>query len=213
MRAYILYGNLKSKDEYVEKFISENNIKPYLVFKNEEPLKIADVREINRKISAGSFGGARLFVISGEIKPDAQNALLKTLEELPEDADVVFLSGENLLPTVVSRCTVVKLNIDSKAIQNKSIDISNLLLESGYLSVPKIIPFVDEFFSASDVNNFEEFILQVRKRMIDSIVSGEYQSALVCCLILEKLTDYSSLVASNNLNPKNTVERLLIALA
>lgn len=59
-----------------------------------------------------SQGRAKVFVIAeGDyLNPNAQNALLKTLEEPPEQSYLVVIanSTENLLPTILSRCSRIE---------------------------------------------------------------------------------------------------------
>ncbi len=71
---------------------------------------VDQVRElVDRRLSLRRFEGRRRFVIvdpAEAMNPQAQNALLKTLEEPPEDTTLVLVSAaaDSLLPTVRSRC-------------------------------------------------------------------------------------------------------------
>ena len=59
-------------------------------------------------------GARKVFVVreAERITPQAQNALLKTLEEPPEDTVLILLVGvlDRLLPTTLSRCQVVRFD-------------------------------------------------------------------------------------------------------
>ncbi len=77
-------------------------------------LGVEEARAIARIIDVRPYEGGHAVVVidsAQELTPAAQNALLKTLEEPP--AHVVFLllaeSTAALLPTVLSRCAMVKL--------------------------------------------------------------------------------------------------------
>jgi DNA polymerase-3 subunit delta' len=64
---------------------------------------------VDRRLSLKRFEGRRRFVIvdpADAMNPQAQNALLKTLEEPPEDTTLVLVaaSPDALLPTIRSRC-------------------------------------------------------------------------------------------------------------
>jgi DNA polymerase-3 subunit delta' len=64
---------------------------------------------VDRRLSLKRFEGRRRFVIidpADAMNPQAQNALLKTLEEPPEDTTLVLVasSPDSLLPTIRSRC-------------------------------------------------------------------------------------------------------------
>lgn len=76
-------------DDVREQIINDVTIKPY-----SSPYKIYIVDQ------------AELMTVQ------AQNALLKTIEEPPEYAVIFFLTtnSDSFLPTIISRCTVLKLN-------------------------------------------------------------------------------------------------------
>lgn len=77
-------------------------------------LKVDQVREVRRIVSLKPFQSkyrVALFLRFHEANENAANALLKTLEEAP--AHVILLltadNPESLLPTIVSRCEVLRL--------------------------------------------------------------------------------------------------------
>jgi len=77
-------------------------------------IKIAQVRDLVEGIQARPFEArARLFVIDDahQMNEEAGNALLKSLEEPPASSHVVLVSSapQNLLPTIRSRCQVLRM--------------------------------------------------------------------------------------------------------
>ncbi|MEZ0397329.1 MAG: DNA polymerase III subunit delta' [Anaerolineales bacterium] len=77
-------------------------------------LKVEQVREVRQLLSLKPYQGERrvaLFLRFEEANPSAANALLKTLEEAPSHAILLLTadSAESLLPTIVSRCQVLRL--------------------------------------------------------------------------------------------------------
>ncbi len=79
-----------------------------------EVLKIDQVRELQHKLSLSPFEARyRVAVVLRfeEANPAAANALLKTLEEPPPQVVVLLTAQgvETLLPTIVSRCEVLRL--------------------------------------------------------------------------------------------------------
>ena len=77
-------------------------------------LKVEKIREVQHSLALKPFQGSyrvALFLRFDEANPSAANALLKTLEEAP--AHVVLLltaeTPEQLLPTIVSRCEILRL--------------------------------------------------------------------------------------------------------
>ncbi len=71
--------------------------------------------ELNRQVFAR---GRRCLVIpdAHKLAPAAQNALLKTLEEPPEDALLILTGNEQaVLPTIRSRCMLVRVGAEDRA--------------------------------------------------------------------------------------------------
>ena len=80
----------------------------------EKMIKVDQIRALQKKLTLKSYeGGRRVIVITDadRMNPSTANALLKTLEEPPQDT--VFLLTTNvpsaLLPTVISRCQSLRL--------------------------------------------------------------------------------------------------------
>jgi DNA polymerase-3 subunit delta' len=79
----------------------------------QKELKIATVREWQRDISLRPYEGRRRVLIlhdAERLSEEASNAMLKTLEEPPPYATLILVSNSvDLLPTIVSRCRVLRL--------------------------------------------------------------------------------------------------------
>ncbi len=80
---------------------------------SEKTIGVEAVRELISRVNIRPYeGGLHTVIIEGadRMTPQAQNALLKTLETPPEDA-VFFLTADQLgpiLPTIISRCRTVR---------------------------------------------------------------------------------------------------------
>lgn len=77
-------------------------------------LKIYQVRDVNHSLSLKPYQSKNrvaLFLRFQEANQNAQNALLKTLEEAPSYAILILTadSAEQLLPTIPSRCEILRL--------------------------------------------------------------------------------------------------------
>jgi DNA polymerase-3 subunit delta' len=77
-------------------------------------LKVEQVREAQHALSLTPYEAryrVALLLRFQEANPNAQNALLKTLEEAPQQVILLLTadSAESLLPTIVSRCEVLRL--------------------------------------------------------------------------------------------------------
>ncbi len=97
------------------------------ILEYEKAVGIADVREIQQKIYLMPLKSEiRTVLIDATpgITIEAQNALLKTLEESPESTLIIVqvLNADEILPTILSRCKVIELSS-----QKEQIDTSGFI--------------------------------------------------------------------------------------
>lgn len=101
-------------------------------------IKIDEIRELTKKVYEKPVVSTRkVYIINDSecMTKEAQNSLLKTLEEPPEYVTIILItSNENLfLPTIKSRCIKVTFN----KLTNEEL-ASILKKEYGYTSIPEI---------------------------------------------------------------------------
>ncbi|MCD6404615.1 MAG: DNA polymerase III subunit delta' [Planctomycetes bacterium] len=91
----------------------QRGIHPDLFVVEPEPgrtgISIGQVRELSRRVAQSPLEGRRKAALidpADSMQPAAQNALLKTLEEPPQDTTLILVARDSdlLLPTVRSRC-------------------------------------------------------------------------------------------------------------
>ncbi len=212
MGSYILVGNLEEKNEFIKEFIKKNNIPSYNIYEYDARLKISDAREIKKNLGVSSIPGKmRLFIIRDDPTVESQQALLKSIEELPEDVGFIFVSDRELLPTMISRASVINLGA-LKFDENHNLETliddfaQGLLVQRG---VSSLLSFTEELFLKPDLE-FEELILAVRKVLLKSLHGAKIDKAFVLFRLLKALSGYSSLVYANNLNKKILTEKVLI---
>ena len=147
---------------------------------------IDTLREMIEKDHAAPFEGiGKVFLLADahRMQPAAANALLKTLEEPTEDSTFILLSSNphEILPTILSRCTVCKFQLLKLA------DIETLLHEKG-------LPIEFAKFShgsvgkAIDIAEHPEFKEQ-RKLLFEIRESAPFYPALYKLQKLEKLLE------------------------
>lgn len=90
-----------------------------IFIEGETSIGIEQIRDLQRKICLKPFNSSSKIAIihPGELLTlEAQNALLKTLEETGETTILILTAGqkEALLPTVVSRCQIIRLRLKPK---------------------------------------------------------------------------------------------------
>ena len=108
----------KIREEEIEKILTQFQI-PHthpdlLYFQKGDKLGIPEARKIKDHFSLKPYSAKGRVVVledASTLTTEAQNALLKTLEELPKQALVILCaaSDAHFLPTVLSRCEIVRL--------------------------------------------------------------------------------------------------------
>ena len=84
-----------------------------LYFQAGAKLGSAEARKIKEHLSLKPYSAKGIVIIledASVMTPEAQNALLKTLEELAKEAILILgaSSDANLLPTILSRCQIIR---------------------------------------------------------------------------------------------------------
>lgn len=114
----LISSSVEAKTEAIEEILSQAGLKnshpDLLYFSADAKLGIEQARAIKEHFSLKPYsaqGRAVVFEDAASLTDEAQNALLKTLEELPEHALFILAtdSDSKLLPTVVSRCEIINL--------------------------------------------------------------------------------------------------------
>lgn len=124
-----------------------------LYFERSEKLGIAEAKKIKGHFSLKPYsaqGRAAVLEDASVMTTEAQNALLKTLEELPT-ASVLILgtnSEANLLPTILSRCQIIRIQSSESRVQNYKEEIAKLLT----------LTTAEKFEVIEKLRNKEEFL-------------------------------------------------------
>ncbi len=104
--AYVGRGNRDQIPEALARFERAGVGDADLYVRVYDDLGIDDARDLRDRAALKGFGGPRLFLVAAStVTAEAQNALLKTLEEPPADAIFALIvpAPETLLPTLRSR--------------------------------------------------------------------------------------------------------------
>ena len=110
-----LEGKTCNKCKSCIQFDTSNNPDFYILEPEGNSIKIDQIRELTKNVYEKPVVSTRkVYIIndSNLMTKEAQNSLLKTLEEPPEYVTIILItSNENLfLPTIKSRCTKISFN-------------------------------------------------------------------------------------------------------
>lgn len=111
----------------IERYKELKKEEPYTIVRFEKSINIPvdQIRALQKEICLKPFEGKRKVIIMAEAENmhvSSANSLLKTLEEPPNDTNLILTSNDanKLLPTMVSRCQQIRFdNIPPKVIEEE----------------------------------------------------------------------------------------------
>lgn len=208
----LLSENSEKTEQYIDVFITEHHISGYNVYRvrpAKTELTIDQVREIKKEIITAP-GGMRLFVLynAENANVEAQNALLKTLEEKTGDNQFILCTNneERLLPTIRSRSTTVVL--DAAGARNLELRAESTAFIERFESVESMQFLGDEYVTG--ITRDDALVL------LDEIIVYYHQlfkkTKGPLILLIKRALLTKNLLQNNNLNPQLAVDALLINL-
>lgn len=206
----VVSDDLKSHEIYLKSYLKSNAISPYFVFHiipEKSELGIDQIKLVRHEIF-NPAAEIRLFVFESfdRASLEAQNALLKTLEESTLRNRFYFQVQqlEKIIPTVRSRSRVVIL--DGSLLNPKKIDEK---INEFYVHVKraKSYDFLgNDLIKSQDKEEALNFLKRLLEIVKKDFVSGEFQTASIA----KRIIRMKSLLESNNLNSNMTVDNVLI---
>ena len=179
----------------------------------EKALGIEDVRTLQKKIFLAPLKGekkATIMALTNGATVEAQNSMLKLLEEPPKSS-LIFLITNNyhtFLPTILSRCKLIDLDLGIKPVVNK--DHSNILKNLRMTSPADALKLAQDISGEKEgaIVWLEETILAVREEML--AILNDKQEALRLRKLIHRLelTHYD--LKTTNVNPRLALENLFL---
>jgi DNA polymerase III delta prime subunit len=179
----------------------------------EKAMGIEDVRNIQKAILLKPFRGKTKAVVINvyeNITTEAQNALLKILEEPPANTIIIIAAAkkELFLPTIISRCKVIVL-------QEKEIKLTQDSAQfNDHLNILLNGKIGDKLKIAQDVaKNKEDVAIWLEKMAIfvrNKQTSDE--NNLKYLQFLKELQIAYKNIKSTNVSPRTTLENLFLSL-
>ena len=230
MHAFIIFAKSKEhQEEELARILSAYKIDKVDITRivPQKAIGIETIRELKRSISLAPFRGETKAVIIEEaqmLTVEAQNALLKTLEEPPARTIIILTVSTNidaLLPTVVSRCQVVQLSTINYQLSTSELSTLNsqllMLLENG---VGKKLKLAEDIAKdrQSAILWLKNMIIATRQVFIDTLMgnptdaSPATTNAPLYLQWLNSLQKAHTLLSTSNVNPRFTLETLFLSL-
>ncbi len=209
MQVRVLQGPDEFLEKYISDFIIQQNIPSYFVVRLDQ-LKIADVRLLQKTLSSKLPKETCRLVVVSNPTIEAQNALLKTLEEIDSQTFLFFktVSKEDLLPTIISRSQMVTFqNVFKASLQTPLKEIMN---SSKADRDRKIFQFLSSFGDSINEENISDIILSLRSLMVSET---EKENTLYYFSLLKALTENLVWVNSYNVQKRILLENLFLEVS
>lgn len=222
MRSFIITSKSEEKSlEKVRKICVENKIDGFdaTIESFEKAIGIEDVRKLQKNLFfkplRGEFKAIIINAFRG-ITIESQNALLKILEEPPASA-FIFLIVENiniLLPTIISRCKIIKLENEKDSVAIAVHDIENLIEELSCENAGIKLKLAQDFGKNREeaAQWLEMVIAGMRKEMLKRIKENNSKDSENIIKIIKKLEVGYYAVKNTNVNQRFILENTLLSI-
>ncbi len=221
MVSFIVIAKEKAKREsYCKEFAMQQQINQFdiTVIEKDEATKaqsigIETVKQIHKKVFLKPIKSkSKLIIIEDAhlLTPEAQNALLKILEEPPTNTHIILAteSLDALLPTILSRCQIIRLEEEKKKITEKKVEELHAFMQSlSKFSIGERLKYAEQLAKDKEkaIVWIENLILILRDELITSH-SVEIAQAI------RKLQSLYTLLKTTNVNPRFALEHTLLSL-
>lgn len=227
----------KKREAYGQTFAKEHAISPFDITilerdtsdkKVTQSIGIEDVKQMQKKLFLKPIKSKTKAVIIEEahlLTPEAQNALLKVLEEPPANTIILLNvnSKEALLPTILSRCQIIELETEPLKLKEKDLtELQNFLEDLPNLTVGAKLKQAEKLGKDKDkaLAWIEKLILVAREQTIsvilgrsetrppESVQTDSGQARMTT--YLRSFQKLHTTLKTTNVNPRFAIEHTLL---
>jgi hypothetical protein len=237
----IISTDKKKREAYVQAMAAEQKIDQFdLTFlkkdtsdkKTTQSIGIEDIKQMQKKLFLKPIKSPTKAVIIEDaqlLTPEAQNALLKVLEEPPARTLILLCtnSRETLLPTILSRCQIIELETEPLKLKEKELtELQAFIAALPNLSVGEKLKQAEKLGKDKDKAMIwiEKLILVIREQTISVILGSETipepltnpnktdsgQARMTS--YLRELQKLHMCLKTTNVNPRFAIEHTLLSL-
>lgn len=222
MQSFLIVGKeQKSRAEQIQKLITEFSVHTFDTTrfssfddkkeKQKTSIGIEDIRTLQETMLLKPMRGEKKAVIIHDaqlLTTEAQNALLKTLEEPPAHTIIIIESTtkEALLPTVLSRCKVIELQsaiaVSDEEKEYYAAVIKNLQTNDiGYK-----LKLAEEWGKSREeaLQHLEKLIFSLRKRLLQNLEQPENTKKITA--IVKRIQEGYGIITATNVNVRLALE-------
>jgi DNA polymerase III subunit delta' len=223
MTSFIVVAKEKKKrEDYLNTFYKKENINAFdvtvitpenTVKQNTQSIGIEDIKHMQKKIFLKPLKSKTKAVVIDDaqlLTIEAQNALLKILEEPPEHTLLILSSQtkETLLPTILSRCQLIVLEEEAIKLSEKELTELTAFLEN----LP-VLPIGEKLKKAEQLAKEKEkavawtgkLILVLRESLLENPSAETLEQ-------IRKFQNLYTLLKTTNVNTRFAIENTLLML-
>lgn len=221
----------KKREEYIKEYSMKHTINALdvtIIDKDSDTKTISQsigietVKLIQKKLFFKPIKSANKLIVIEDahlLTLEAQNALLKVLEEPPANTFIILgtESKEALLTTIQSRCQIIALITDQKKISDNTIDeLKNFIQSLPDLSTGEKLKLAEQLAKNKEnaIDWIENLMLILRENMIHAYTSQniDTQDNGKTPKLLKQLQVLHSFLKTTNVNTRFAIEITLLYL-
>src|SRR5258706_3290004 len=225
MQSFILISkNIEKHKEYIANFCKDHNISKFDItnIATESSVGIEQVRDMQKTLFLKPMKGKEKIVVienAENLTIEAQNALLKVLEEPPSNT-FIFLSAdsqEKFLPTIISRCKIITLEENKRSATDSNSKYTSILVVVSSGSVGERLKLAEELGKNKNeaIIWLEQNILDIRQQVLDDINTQHPQLPLHSqhsIDLLKQLSEAYKTLETTNVNPRFCLKNLFLSI-
>lgn len=217
MQSFLISGNKDKVKEKILNIVTTRKVDKFdtQILEFEKQMGIPDVRLIQKSIYLKPFKSEEkavvLFSFEG-LTVEAQNALLKILEEPPENTIIIIGTSvlDDILPTIISRCIVISEENETNSNENKKNAEKIISIKSSAIG--------DRLKLAQDLSKEKGSALEFLESSIyglNDILLNDVKNDKKTGEIkknLETLQEYYNSIKNTNVNLRLALENLFLSI-
>jgi hypothetical protein len=178
MHAFLIIGTDTEKiDEEVKKITENNNLKQIIPF---TLTKLEDSREL-KKLTKFSYSTKTCFLIKNidSATNETLNSILKNLEEPNKNIFYILTakSLEGVLPTIISRCEVIRIMEEKSITNNKTVNYKDALnIKDREDAISFVNDLIINDYKNNKLKNIESYLTTLKNLNLNGNVSLQLSS-------------------------------------
>lgn len=218
--------NITERDEYALQFCKDKKISGFDITKidinpdeKKNSIGIEDIRVIQKSLLLRPIQGDKKAIIISNahtLTIEAQNALLKILEEPPVHTTILLTLPQKdlLLSTICSRCQIIELATVQKALLKDEKDqLQKIIVDLPTFSIPARLKHAQDIAKNKDeALVWLEKSIQVTRSILLEEIKEKNRVEENYLQLLPRLQKAYTLISSTNTNPRLVLENTFVSL-